>query len=143
MQVLGKIVVFPSTNQNGNFKTFRGSISKNTGTSEEPVFENYSIDVKFTKAYTTEQLNKFKDDECYNIEIINGYLSFDHWTKDNVNYYKPVIYIAEAKILEHKKYNQSNNTAASTKTHSNSKNAPKTKPANASASDVKDDDLPF
>lgn len=137
MKVLGTILVFPSTSlkKDGTtpFKTFRGSITKNTGTKEDPRFLSMSIDVRFTTNYTNEQLNKFKDEECYKIDVTDGWLDFDNWEKEGVKYFKPVIKVANASILEHKPYNKTNVSKASEKVHN--------KPKNSKNADI--DDLPF
>ena len=77
MDVKGKITIFPKkikVNEE-DMMVFNGTLTSKVGTKEKPEYLNKSVEVRFSKErYPQEKLLKMKEDECYQLEIEEGFL---------------------------------------------------------------------
>lgn len=105
MEVKGLITIFPEHKTAGEkeITLIRTSISTKR---EDGSYANKSIFVKLApKTFPVEKVAMLKDDECYQLEIEEGFLSVEEWPLKNGKTAREIsIVVLAGKLKGHKKY---------------------------------------
>ena len=106
MEIKGKIKIFPEVkerkNESGEVETYilcKGTISSKG----ESGYVNKSVLVRFAgKQFPAEKVNKLNPDECYTLDIENGFIAVEKYVSHNQEKRDLVLVVLEGRLLDHR-----------------------------------------
>lgn len=107
MDLKGKITIFPEVKEreleDGKVESFiacRGTISSKN---EKGGYINKSVNVKFSgKEFPKEAVNKLSPEECYSLDVEEGFLSVSEFETSKGTRRELEIVVLKGKLLDHK-----------------------------------------
>ena len=107
MELKGKITIFPELKEreleDGKTESFiacRGTISSKD---KNDNYVNKSVNVKFAgKQFPKEKVNMLSPDECYQLEIEEGFLGVNEYSNSKGTHKELEIVVLKGKLLSHK-----------------------------------------
>ena len=107
MDIKGKITIFPEVKERkteeGKTESFiscRGTISSKN---DKGVYVNKSLNVRFSgKEFSKENVNKLSPEECYTLEVEEGFLSVIEFESSHGPRKEVEIVVLKGKLLDHK-----------------------------------------
>lgn len=102
MEIKGKITIFPEAKEvEGKTKIFcRGTLSSK---GEDGKYINKSVSIRFAgKQFPEEKVNQLKTEECYSLEIEEGFLAVDSFVINGKERRELSIVVLSGKLKGHK-----------------------------------------